>query len=68
MKYWAGLNSLAYQELIRRGADNLLAMAAGASSPRRGGVLRIDGGRVSQTDRGDDADDNVQNNSNNGGE
>jgi hypothetical protein len=68
MKYWAGLNSLADQEMIRRGADNLLAIAAGARSPRSGDVLRIDGGRNSQADCGDDADGNVQNNSNNGGE
>jgi hypothetical protein len=68
MKYWAGLNSLADQELIRRGADSLLAIAAGARPSRSGEVLRIDGGRISQTDRGDDADGNVQNNSNNGGE
>jgi hypothetical protein len=67
MKYWAGLNSLADQELIRRGADSLLAIAAGARSSRSGEALRIDGGRISQADRGD-ADGNVQNNSNNGGE
>jgi hypothetical protein len=47
MKYWAGLNSYADQEMIRRGADNLLAIAAGARSPRRGEALRIEGGRNS---------------------
>jgi hypothetical protein len=66
MKYWAGLNSYADQEMISRGADNLLAIAAGARSPRRGEALRIDGGRNSQADRGDDADYNAQDNSNNG--
>jgi hypothetical protein len=64
MKYWAGLNSLADQEMIRRGADNLLAIAAGARPPNRGEALRIDGGRNSQSDRGDDADGDVQDNSN----
>jgi hypothetical protein len=64
MKYWAGLNSLADQEMIRRGADNLLAIAAGARPPTRGEVLRIDGGRNSQADRGDDADGDGQDNSN----
>jgi hypothetical protein len=68
MKYWAGLNSFADQEMIRRGADNLLAIAAGARSPRSGEALRIDGGRNSQADRGDVADDNMQNNSSNGRE
>jgi hypothetical protein len=65
MKYWAGLNSLADQEMIRRGADNLLAIAAGARPPNRGEALRIDGGGNSQTDRGDDADGDMQDNSNN---
>jgi hypothetical protein len=65
MKYWAGLNSYADQEMIRRGVDNLLAIAAGARSPRRGKALRIEGGRNAQADRGEDADGNAQDNSNN---
>jgi hypothetical protein len=65
MKYCAGLNSSADQDLIRRGADNLLAIAAGARSPRHGDALRIKGARSSQADREGDADDNAQDTSNN---
>jgi hypothetical protein len=41
MKYWAGLNSSADQEVIRMGADNLIATATGVRPPRRGckGIL-----------------------------
>jgi hypothetical protein len=60
MKYWAGLNSSTDQEMIRRGADNLIAIAAGVRSPRCEDVLRIEGARGSQADREDAADSNVQ--------
>jgi hypothetical protein len=59
MKYWAGLNSSADQEMIRRGADNLLAIAAGVRSPRRGDALRIEGARSSQADHEEANDGNV---------
>jgi hypothetical protein len=65
MKYWAGLNSSADQEMIRRGADNLLAIAVGARSPRRGDALHIEGARSSQADREGYVDGNAQDTSNN---
>jgi hypothetical protein len=65
MKYLVGLNSCVDQEMIRRGADNLLAIAAGARSPRRGDALRIEGAQSSQADREGDADGNAQDTSNN---
>jgi hypothetical protein len=60
MKYWAGLNSSADQEMIRMGVDNLIAAATGIRPPRHGDVLQIEGARVPQADCDDATDGNVQ--------
>jgi hypothetical protein len=59
MKYWAGLNSSAYQELIRRGADELINTGMSAHVATHT-ALRIEGVRIPTDAQGPDARNNVQ--------
>jgi hypothetical protein len=55
MKYWAGLNTDADQEAIRRGADALINMATGSQMGVRTS-LRIEGVRSTRSNQDDDGD------------
>jgi hypothetical protein len=46
IEYWAGLNSSAYQDVIRRGADSLITTAMGARPPMCGDIPRIEGSKA----------------------
>jgi hypothetical protein len=57
MNYWAGLNSDADQEAIRRGANALIDTATGSQMGAHTS-LRIEGGRSSHDDHVDADDSN----------
>jgi hypothetical protein len=55
MNYWAGLNSVADQDNIRRGAGNLINVAQSMQNDGRGNNLRIEPGAVNHNSGNDDA-------------
>jgi hypothetical protein len=55
MNYWAGLNSVADQENIRRGAGNLINVAQSMQNKGRGSNLRIEPGAANQNSGNVDA-------------
>jgi hypothetical protein len=54
MNYWAGLNSVADQENIRRGAGNLINVAQSMQNEGRGSNLTIEPGAANQNAGNDD--------------
>jgi hypothetical protein len=55
MNYWAGLNSAADQENIRRGAGNLINVAQSMQNEGRRSNLRIEAGAANQNSGNVDA-------------